>query len=264
MLRHIKKYWISLFLTAVVSAFACGGDNQTAAPQTGRNLPLNGILEKMQTAASQLKTLSADMEYLYIQDPELLDARTLRKGNLYYKAGEEESKLLISFLTSRQDDGEVQKSPEYFIFDGVWLTQIDMKLETINRYQKAPEDKPVGVFEFISHNFPMVGFTEPNKLEKEFFISVPENQPADSTHLHLTVREDSVYKEDYRELDVWVDNRTWLPNRLTAWSTQGDFFDLKWIRVQINKKLENDVFTIETPDYFSKNTHPLKETKERE
>jgi len=263
MQRHIKNYWISLVMAVAVSAFACGGDAQSPSP-TDKTMPLSDILEKMQEAASRLKTLSADMDYLYIQDPELIDAKTLRKGKLYYKEGEEESGLLISFLTSQQDGGEVQKRPEYFIFDGVWLTKIDMKLETVDRYQKAPEDNPVGVFEFISHNFPMVGFTEPNNLEKEFIISVPENQPADSTHLHLTVKEDSVYRDDYRELDVWVDNQTWLPNRLTAWSTQGDFYDLKWTGIKINKKLENDVFTVETPDYFRKNTHPLQETIERE
>lgn len=257
MLKKLKKFWISLLLLSLLPT------SVFAAPTGGESKKLAEILQKMQKATNNLNTLSADMEYLYIQDPELIDAKTIRNGNVYFKKNEAGSRLLISFLTRQQDDGEVLKRPEYFLFDGVWLTKIDMELETIDRYQEAPEDQPVGVFEFISHNFPMVGFTDPNNLDKEFIISVPEKQPENATHLHLKVKDDSVYREDYKELDVWVDNTTWLPTRLTAWSTQGDFYDLKWTDIKINKKLENAVFTIETPAHFRKNTHPLKDVTER-
>lgn len=262
MLKNTKRYWISLVLAAALPTLVF------AAPESGS--PHNGsrqlaqILQKMETASNELQTLSSDMEYLLIQEPDLIDARTLRKGKVYYRKGDNgRSQLLISFQTRQQDEGKVLNRPEYYLFDGVWLTKVDVELETIDRYQEAPEDRPIGVFEFISHNFPMVGFTDPNNLEKEFEITIPEDQPAKSTHLHLEVREGSVYSDDYRELDVWVDNQTWLPTRLTAVSTQEDFYDLKWTHVEINKKLENGVFTIETPAHFSKNTHPLKQGTER-
>ena len=257
-MTEIKKYLLSLFLLGICITLPCRAESSGCTVNS-----LADVIKKMQTAVENLKTLSADMEYLYIQDPELIDAKTLQKGNLYYKTDEKESKILISFLTRQQDEEPIQKRPEYYLFDGIWFTKIDTKLETIDRYQKAPEDKPVGVFEFISHNFPMVGFTDPNTLEKEFTITIPTEQLSDSTHLNLKVKKDSTYKEDYTEMDVWVNNSTWLPIRLTAWSTQGDFYDLRWTDIKINKKLENAVFTIETPAHFRKNTHPLKEQTER-
>ena len=262
MYKNMKNYWISLVGFMCLCLVASGQENRPDPNQvTTRSLPQ--ILSKMQAAANGLKTLSADMEYLYIQDPDLIDARTLRKGKIYYKDGSKDSKLLMSFLTTQQDEGPIERQPEYFIFDGVWLTKIDMKLETVDRYQKAPEDHPVGVFEFISHNFPMVGFSEPNKLQEQFEITLAKDQTPDSTHLHLKVKKDSIYKDDYTKIDVWVNNQTWLPTRLTAWSTQGDFYDLKWTDIKINKKLENNVFTVETPAYFRKNTHLLNDQNER-
>ena len=213
----------------------------------------------MHNAAQSLNSFQAKLDYLFIQDPELLDAKTLRRGVVYYSKGKP-SHLRISFNTVQQDEETPELRPEHYLFDGVWLTKIDTALETIDVYQKAPTDHPVGVFDFISHNFPMVGFTDPKKLEKEFHITLApatSADPNDSRHLILDVRDDSLYKDDYTKIEVWMNNRTWLPMRLTAVSVQGDFYDLKWHNLWINKKISEDAFNIETPADFRKNVYPL-------
>jgi hypothetical protein len=219
------------------------------------------ILEQMHKSAQTLTSLQADLEYLFIQDPELLEARTTRLGVLYYTKGGEKSNLRITFRTVQQDQEEPQVRPEHYLFDGVWLTKIDNAMETVDFYQKAPADKPVGVFDFISHNFPMVGFTDPKKLEKEFVISLRQvpAEPNQPQHLMLEVRPDSLYKDDYTKIEVWVNRQTWLPIRLTAVSVQGDFYDLKWHHLRINEPIPQEVFNIEIPAQFRKNTHPLEQ-----
>jgi hypothetical protein len=219
------------------------------------------ILDQMHKSAQTLTSLQADLEYLFIQDPELLEARTTRLGILYYCKGTDKSNLRISFRTVQQDQEEPQIRPEHYLFDGVWLTKIDHAMETVDLYQKAPADKPAGVFDFISHNFPMVGFTDPKKLEKEFVISVSRvpAEPNQPQHLMLEVRPDSIYKDDYTKIEVWVNRTIWLPIRLTAVSVQGDFYDLKWHHLRTNEPIPQEIFNIEIPAQFRKNTHPLEQ-----
>jgi len=269
MKKQIKWIVCLVMLTACRSFSAlCPADcctdpdkPQTQSVCSSASAAVEQILDRMHKSAQSLTSLQADLEYLFIQDPELLEARTTRKGTLYYSKGADKSNLRISFQTVQQDQEEPQARPEHYLFDGIWLTKIDNALETVDLYQKAPTDKPVGVFDFISHNFPMVGFTDPKKLEIEFVISVSDvpAEPNQPQHLILKVRPDSIYKDDYTKIEVWVNQKNWLPQRLTAVSVQGDFYDLTWLHLRINKQIPQEIFNLEIPSHFRKNTHPLEQ-----
>ncbi|MEJ5259077.1 MAG: hypothetical protein WHS88_02685 [Anaerohalosphaeraceae bacterium] len=254
---------LGFFLPIAASAAATSDCPPSGDPNQSPDAAVQTILNQMHQTAQTIQTLRAELTYLFIQDPELLDSKTLRRGVLYYVKGKSGSRsnLRISFDTLQQDQEPPQSRPEHYLFDGVWLTKIDWALETIDRYQKAPADKPVGVFDFISHNFPMVGFTDPQKLRDEFVITAsPEpNDPNQPRHLLLKVRNSSRYKDDYRQMEVWIDSKNWLPIRLTAVSVQGDFYDLKWGNLQINENISDSVFQIATPSHFRQNIHPLEE-----
>jgi len=262
----IKKVFLFFLGTAAWGAMAASPTESSCAAPTEPNTPsantaVQAILDRMHQTAQTIQSLRADLVYLFIQDPELLEAKTLRQGVLYYtkSTGTSRPCLRISFDTIQQDEEAAQSRPEHYLFDGVWLTKIDIALETVDRYQKAPVDKPVGVFDFISHNFPMVGFTDPQKLKNEFEISAlpaPED-PNQPQQLLLKVRPDSCYKNDYTQMQVWIDRKNWLPIRLTAVSVQGDFYDLRWNNLRLNEKIPDTVFQIEIPSHFHQNIHPL-------
>ncbi len=225
---------------------------------------LREILSKIVDATRQLKTCQAQLTYLFIQDPELLASRTLRTGTLYYVNGSEQSRLRIQFVDIKQDDFEPEKRREEYLFDGVWLTRIDFKLKQIDQYQQAPEDKPIDVFELISHNFPLVGFSGMENLEKEFDVSLKDGycDPNEPVCLLLKVKNESKFHKEYEKIDFWIDSVTYLPKRLLAYSTQGDIYDIAFIDVKINKKFEKSVFTVETPADFRKNIEPLKDVSD--
>jgi len=219
---------------------------------------LESILEKMKAQTSRLKSYQAQIEYLFIQSPELLDSRTLRKGNLYYKKDDRQSKLRINFETLRQDDGEQEKYVEQYIFDGVWLVKIDYQLEQVDFYQQADVNEPCDVFEFISSRFPMIGFTKIGDLDKQFDImdvSGSQTGPNSLIHLEMKVKTDSIYKDNYTKIDFWIDNGSFLPARVRAISTEGDIQDIQFLKAEVNKNLKNSVFKLETPKHFSKNTY---------
>ncbi len=270
-----------LFMSAMLTACqaqVCEKGTSTPPAAVGRSKPddlpqenppgqrtLDEILDRLRQKTATLKSYQADIYYLFIQDPDLLDSRTLRRGVIYYQKDKTSSRVRIDFKTQKQDDGKEEKHREQFLFDGVWLTKIDYQLKTADFYQKARENAPVDVFQFISYSFPIVGFSKTENLRKQFEIKILE-QPADPNKpvwLHLKVKKDSTYKDDYRNIDFWIDGRSFLPSRIVAKSTEDDIYDVRFLNMARNKIFKNTVFTVEIPESFSKNRHPLKKELER-
>ena len=221
---------------------------------------LEMILNKIGQASSNLETLQSDISYLIIQDPDIVESKTLQTGKLYYRKGKDHSQLRIRFERLQQDDFPAEESIEDYYFDGVWLTKVDYKLEQINLYQQAPENEPVDVFELINEHFPLIGFSGAKALQEDFTISMAgafEGDPNEPIQLLLKVKKDSKYRDDYKKIDFWIDRNNYLPLRVKAFSTQGDIYDVRFSDIYINKKLKNGVFTIESPPGFRKNIEAL-------
>ena len=221
------------------------------------------ILKHLAEQTDKLKTYQAKINYLVIQDPELIDSKTIRTGQLYYKKYKAGSKIRVNFETLKQDEADVEKYREHYLFDGVWLTKIDYQLEKVDFYQQAPEDKPIDVFARISQNFPLIGFSKTEGMDKQFEMALVSKStncdPNEAIHLHLKVKKDSDYKDDYKVIDFWLDKGTFLPVHVTAVSPEGDINDIVLLDSLINKNLENNVFKVETPAHFDNNRHPLKQ-----
>jgi outer membrane lipoprotein-sorting protein len=204
----------------------------------------------------------AKVKYLFIQDPELLDSKTLRNGRLYYQKDSDGSRLRIQFDTFKQEEGPEEKRIEQFFFDGFWLTRIDYSLEKADFYQKARPEKPMDVFEFLSGNFPIIGFTRTENLSKDFEISLVDNKsmdPNEPVHLLLTTKPQSRFREQYKKIDFWMDPKRYLPQRILTASPEGDIYDISFLEPVMNKKIEKAIFTIEIPAHFTQNKHPLDE-----
>jgi outer membrane lipoprotein-sorting protein len=228
--------------------------------QTDGEAAIEEILSKMNMATKKLDSCQANLSYLVIQDPELLNSSTLQNGTLYYQKTDKGSKLRIRFDDMKQDDFEPVKQREEYLFDGIWLTRINYKLQQVDIYQQAPEDNPIGVFELISHNFPLIGFSNINDIKNNFDISLAPKtgDPNQLACLLLKVKKDSDFLKDYDKVNIWVENDLYLPKKIAAHTHQGDEYYIEFKDMEINKKLENTVFDVETPAHFRKNIEPLK------
>ena len=220
---------------------------------------LEEILEKLNKKTTGLKSLVAEITYLYIQEPELLDSRTLRKGKIFYKKHDKESMIRINFETIQQDDWPSEDQKEQYIFNDYKITKIDYKLKQIDVHHLKRSEKPFDAFEFISQNFPMVGFTSTEKLKKEFDIQKIDSNEQKQIKLRLNVKKGSVYAQEYRIIDFWVDKELFLPTRFVSTTNQGDIYDIKFDNVKTNKNLQNSVFRLEKPSGFSENIRKSKD-----
>ena len=259
--------WVAMLMgsSAPVRSACCAAhpaDGVCAAdPNDG---PLQSILDHLQKNAADLISCTSKIDYLFIQDPDLLDSHALRQGTLYYLKTDGRSQVCIRFDTLKQDDFDPEKRPETYLFDGVWLTKVDYTLKQADIYQQAPEDKPLDAFDFISHHFPLVGFSGSKQFETEFDVSLAEAPDDDPNlaHLLLVVRPESRYSKDYKTIDFWIDRTLYLPHRVRALSTQGDVYDIRFLDIKTNEKLEKRTFVIEIPADFHKTVEPLKQEPE--
>ena len=186
---------------------------------------------------------------------------------MWYQRGEKKSLLRVDFDTIKQDQEPEEKYVEQFFFDGVWLTRIDYQLKEVKKYQlvdpnKLEEGESIDAFDLLSENLPIVGFTGTDKLKKEFNITLAEpnaNEPNDTIGLHMEVKPDSVYKDDWVWIDFWIDKKLYLPAKVVTLSTQDDIYEISFIDAKVNELIDEKVFEVVVPEGFVESeTVPLK------
>lgn len=209
------------------------------------------ILTQLSESSGELRSYEGRVEYLFSQP--LFESQTLRKGMLYYQRCEKTSKLRINFETLKQDDEKEQKHIEELIFDGQWLTVIDYQLKEVKKHQLAEANEPVDAFELARGNFPIIGFGESEDLKKEFEIELVDEQEKggdDFIQLHLKVKPNSVYKDDYISIDFWIDKGLFLPGKIVALSTEEDIYQIELLGAKVNEGIDEEVFEFAVPAGF--------------
>jgi len=280
--KIIAKAVFILLGTAGACWAGCCTKKASVKPKETQADAVELVLQQLRRKTKQLKSYEAQVEYTFIQP--VFESTTMRKGVMYYaksgttmrkgvmyyaKSGKK-SKLRMNFGTLKQDDEEDQKYREEFIFDGVWLTHINFQIKQVRVHQLAEPNKPMDAFELASRNLPIVGFAKIEDLKKQFDIKLVEQEkrptpviPAKAgiqqfIHLHLKVKPDSVYKDDYVSIDFWIDKKLGMPAKINAVSTEEDIYQIRLLKPKVNKRMDNKVFEFKVPDDFGKEIIPLK------
>lgn len=223
--------------------------------------PADAVLKLLNDKTHKLEYYQGKIEYRTVQP--LFESETVRKGDLYYaKLDDKKSKLRINFQTLKRDDEKEEKYIEQYIFDGVWLTQINYQIKAVKKYQLTEPNKPLDAFEVTSNNIPLIGFTKIEHLKKDFEITlVGQKDEKRSTffQLHLKVKPNSRYKDDYTSLDFWIDKKLGLPTKIVAASTEEDVYVIRFLKPRINKKISMKTFDFKIPkDFGEPEIFPLK------
>jgi len=250
----IKVFFVLLSVVGTCLAGGCSKD-LAGPPPLKKTCRVDAILKQLNQKTTKLKSYQCEIEYKFRQP--LLESQTLRKGTLYYQRDDGKSALRINFQTLKQDDDEEQKYIEHYIFDGVWLTHIDYQIKEVKRYQQTEPNEPIDAFDLASQNFPIIGFSKTEDLKKQFEIKLVK-QKKGKAQLHLKVKADSIYKDDYMSIDFWIDRKLYLPAKIVAVSTEEDIYKIKLLKPKVNEKIDKKVFEVKTPKGFGEEIVPLK------
>jgi hypothetical protein len=219
--------------------------------------PVDEILVRLNDRAGEIQTYQCALEHLSRQP--LFDSQTLRRGRMYYLRDEKQSLLRVDFNTLKQDDEPEEKYKEQFFFDGIWLTRVDHQLKEVKKHQlidpnKLKENESIDAFDLLSEHLPIVGFTGTDKLKKEFSITLAEPnkaEPNELIRLHMEVKPDSVYKDDWVWIDFWINKKLYLPAKMITLTTEEDVYEISFLKASLNEAIDVKVFEVQIPDGFT-------------
>ena len=256
-------------------ACKCPNCSNTKQPTEEKTNEVDTVLKQLNQKTSELMSIQAQIEYKFIQP--LLESEKLQKGMFYYAKIGNSSKLRLNFQTRTIDDEEEEKYVEEYIvlgganlshpghrFEGMWAVQIDYEMEGIRYIQLTDTqdpNKPIDVFDLINKNFPMVGFSRIEDIKKQFEITLVEQKkpgPEDFIQVHLEVKPNSIYKDDYVSIDFWIDKKLGLPAKIVTVSTEPatepvelkDVFEIKFLKPKFNNKIDKKIFDFKIPAGF--------------
>ncbi len=264
----IARLIFVLLSTACIGCASECAEGSNTQPKS----PVDEVLEQLDKKASELKSFQCQIEYKYIQ--KLPESEALRKGVLYYSKSGRKSAMRINFNTLKQEDEAEQKYVEQYIvidgeripdsrhkFEGIWLVHLDYEMSQAKYYQIAePNDSnsTEDVFDLAGRNLPILGFGRIENLKEQFDIELVEQkkpEAADFTQVHLKVKPNSMYKDDYISIDFWIDKKLGLPVKIYAVTTEpeppyGDVYEIKLLRPEVNKGIDEKVFDFKLPGGF--------------
>ena len=257
---------IVLLLTIGPAPVQANESNEPCCQDPNENTTaVQAVLDLLEARAADLTSFQCSIDYLFKQP--LLESQALQKGTLYYAKFDDRSYLRVDFDTVRYDQEKEQKRREQFFFDGVWVTYIDHQVKSAQRQQMADPNEPVDAFTLISRRVPVLGFSKVDELHKQFEIKLapePPSKPSSSFLLHMKVKPDSLYKDDYTTIDFHVDKEHGLPVRIVALSAQEDLpeklrdvHEIKLMAPKINKGIRKSRFNVKIPKRFSVEVKPL-------
>jgi outer membrane lipoprotein-sorting protein len=258
------------FIVAPSRGQSCSADSATcqAQKQQTTGSPLDTILENLQKKAADLKSYECKVDYLVNQT--LLESKTRRTGVLYYARFDGRSWMRVDFLTLQQDEEPQQSYREQIVFDGVWLQQISYQTQSVERRQMAEPNKPVDAFALASRQVPVFGFSKVEDLHKQFDIELvadSQTEPSPYHHLHMKVKPDSIYKDDYSTIDFWIDKTLGLPAKVVAVGADadvGETYEIKLIEPKVNTGIDKSVFQVSIPASFTVETIPLEKQQKQQ
>jgi hypothetical protein len=73
--------------------------------------------------------------------------------------------------------------------------------------------------------------------------------------VHLKVKPNSIYKDDYISIDFWIDGKLDLPAKIIAVKSEpeppfGDIEEIKFLNPKVNKDIDKKVFELKIPKGF--------------
>jgi hypothetical protein len=270
---------ISAFIIFWATATGCAATNSSGLKQQDKTDvqvaepsptgDVNAVLTKLNQKTSELVSYEGQIEYKFTQ-PALFNSQMLRKGQFYYQKKDNKTNLRINFQTLSQDQEKEKKYIEQYVvldgtaisgktkeYKGTWLVFIDEQTKELKYFQLAePNDsnKPVDIFDLISRHMPIVGFTHPQELKKQFDISLvaqKASESVDTIELHLVVKPTSDYKDDYRYIDIWLDKTLFLPVKIVTVTTEEDIYEIKLLKPKINASIAANIFDFTAPKGFN-------------
>ena len=224
-----------------------------AAPETPPPADVVEVLDKMDAAGKEFKTIRSKFDYELNQT--LYEDVQKRRGELLYQA----PNLLRFEFTD--------KPQETFVFDGrTMYHKKDATKQLILWEVRLPEEPAVDSFELGKTPFPLPFGQRKDAVLKHFTVSRDAKEEAADkekrTVLVLVPKKDTPLARDYAKILLWLDAKQSLPTRARLVDTSENVTTVDFHHVEVNKDVDTRQFTRPTvPEGWEIVTHPKEDKK---
>ena len=270
--KAVKKEMIAPVKTSSATKEAPKLIACTAVDFNGDLMTILGQLEK---TCNTLNSFKGDMAIETIALTR--DEVTQEKGNLWYKSAKSGIKARIHLSQTRNYDtdeaiDERAKFSQYdedYSFDGKWIVNRNGTNRSLKKYEVEQTKDPKAYFKLGKGPFPMPFTLTKKDLLAQFAIQLmpiiktptfkvstaktpPQKQPispiAKERQLKLIPLVKGDYYKEYKEINLWLRNKDYLPIKISTQDKQAVLKTVTWTNIQINQKIDDKAFELKAHD----------------
>lgn len=227
-------------------------------PSSGDAL-VDETLDKMEARGKAAKAIEADVQYKYITPAPIEgmeDTQTKFGTLLFVQTGT--PRFLVRF-TKKVQGGTVDKTPEYYAFDGLWLTERNDRSKTVIRREIVKPGQNVDLFDLGKGPFPLPFGRSRAEMVKFFEIRLQDRggkgQPI---QMRCLPRQGTDLATRYRYVDLFVDPTLDLPTRVVCQRKIDDNrIEVSFDKVKEHETIDAGQFVVPTPAGFQLTEEPL-------
>lgn len=221
----------SITLLAVI-AFVVSLGSYRPAKANGNPQLLTGILQKMEKAHMDLKSLKAAITQHKVNVQ--INVKDTDLGTLLYKpaVGSDKGKVRIDY--TKPDNRTVAVVGNNFVF---YQPRINQVVKTT--LQQASKNK-TGYTSIIGLDGSVKNLTKNYNIE---YVGEENINGESTTQLQLTPKSGG----SIQSIAIWVSNRSWLPVQQKFVEKNGDYTIVKLTNLEPNVKLSDEAFVVKYP-----------------
>lgn len=228
-------------------------------PSSGDPL-VDETLDKMEARGKNAKAIEAKVQYNYITPGPiegLEDTQTKIGTLLFVQTGTPQ--FLVHF-TKKVQGGTVDRTPEYYSFDGLWLTERNDRSKTVIRREVVKPGQNVDLFDLGKGPFPLPFGRSRAEMLRYFEIRLQDRGGPDKPlKLRCLPREGTDLGSRYRYVDLYVNRKLGLPTRVVCQrSIDDNRIEVKFDDIREKKTIDPKRFIVPIPDGFQETVEPLK------
>lgn len=260
-------YMLAVLIPATLLAAKEPTLAETQATRPAVSPEVMDILSKMEEAGKKYRTIRADVKIEVID--RLTGDSERRTGWVAYYApeGNKTARWRAHFDTLKLGAGPVMKKKLDYAFDGHFLTIAKHDIKDMRRIQVVPEGEQAEPMRLGEGPFPLPFGQKADVVVEHFRIETRPAAPGEPKHLRylkLIPRRDQWREMDIVRLEMWIDQRTYLPVRVVSRGKDKKTTEIRFNEVRTNIEMDPKLFHMPRPAGWSYQVKPLEKQRERE
>ena len=230
-------------------------------PSSGDPL-VDETLDKLEARGKTAKAIEADIQYDYITPGPIegLEDTQTKTGTLFFvQTGQ--PRFLVHF-TKKVQGGTVDRSAEYYAFDGLWLTERNDRSKSVIRREVVRPGQNVDLFDLDRGPFPLPFGRSRAEMLRHFEIKLHSfhggTKKDEPIQLRCLPREGTDLATRYRFVDLFVDRKLDLPTQVVCQrKIDENRINVKFANVKEHVEIDVKRFVVPSPDGYQETVEPL-------